>query len=415
MTRAELAFALLQHIELTQPYNSLRGKHIMQSFDGLDMSLGSLPRLSHAKSRSLSAENPTGGKGQGGRATEGIRLLSDGIRQQLDQWYGEGRWPEGSGFDEAREFGVGWKVSPNIMIGPGETVELGRISGSGAIQHIWMMTGSGSPRLKILRMYWDDEEQPSVECPLGDFFASGWGTGGDVSSMPVCVNPKGGLNCYWLMPFRRSARITLENLNDVPIGLFYQIDYTLTDVPDDTAYFHGQFRRVTPVPYKKVYTVLDGVQGQGQFVGVYMCWGTNLAGWWGEGEAKFYLDGDDEFPTICGTGTEDYFCGAAGLSRNDKYVEFNTPYTGLAQVINPHESSNYAGTSSNKMRFGLYRWHIADPIRFEQDFRMTIQALGWDGKMVPLEDDLSSVAFWYQAEPHHPFPALPDKAYLAID
>ena len=385
----------------------------MEKFDGLNMSLGSLPRLSSAKSRSISAENPSGGKGMGGRATEGIRLLSDSMRTQLDEWYGEGNWP--GDFDQARELGIGWKVAPNIMIGPGEVAELGRVNGSGAIQHIWMMTGGGSQRLEILRIYWDDEPEPSVECPLGDFFATGWGGGGEVSSLPVCVNPKGGLNSYWLMPFRRQARITLENQNDCPIGVFYQIDYTLTDVPEDAAYFHAQFRRVNPVSYKDVYTVLDGVRGQGQFVGVYMCWGANMSGWGGEGEAKFYIDGDGEYPTICGTGTEDYFCGAAGFGHNGKYTEFNTPYVGMAQVINPHENYDYFGKSQNKMRFGLYRWHIVDPVRFEEDFRMTIQALGWNGKMVPLEDDLASTAFWYQKEPHTPFPVLPDKQYLAID
>ena len=385
----------------------------MKNFNGLNMSLGSLPRLSPAKTRSLSAENFSGAKGEGGKATEGIRILSNSMQQQIDDWYGEGNWPEG--VDVSRELGMGWKVSPNIMIAPGETAELGIINGSGAIQHIWMTTGSESQRLQILRMYWDNEEQPSVECPLGDFFATGWGNFNEVSSLPICVNPKGGLNSYWLMPFRRHARITLENLNDEPIGVFYQIDYTLTEVPADTAYFHTQFRRMNPVTYKDVYTVLDGVNGQGQFVGIYMCWGTNLAGWWGEGEAKFYLDGDSEFPTICGTGTEDYFCGAGGFGKNDEYIEFNTPYAGLAQVINPNESYAYFGKSPNKMRFGLYRWHIMDPVRFERDFRMTIQALGWNGKMVPLEDDLASAAFWYQTEPHTPFPALPSSEYLVID
>ena len=251
----------------------------MKNFNGLNMSLGSLPRLSPAKTRSLSAENFSGAKGEGGKATEGIRILSNSMQQQIDDWYGEGNWPEG--VDVSRELGMGWKVSPNIMIAPGETAELGIINGSGAIQHIWMTTGSESQRLQILRMYWDNEEQPSVECPLGDFFATGWGNFNEVSSLPKCVNPKGGLNSYWLMPFRRHARITLENLNDEPIGVFYQIDYTLTEVPADTAYFHTQFRRMNPVTYKDVYTVLDGVNGQGQFVGIYMCWGTNLAGWWG--------------------------------------------------------------------------------------------------------------------------------------
>ena len=201
------------------------------------------------------------------------------------------------------------------MVGPGETAGLAQISGGGAIQHIWMYI-AGDPRrrrLDILRMFWDDETHPSVEYPLGDFFASGWGHVGTVNSLPVCVNPNGALDCYWLMPFHRSAKITLENLNDKPIQVFYQIDYTLTDVPKDAAYFHTQFRRANPVPYKHPYAVLDGVIGCGHFVGAYLCWGTSLADWWGEGEAKFHLDGDDEFPTICGTGTEEYFCSAAGF------------------------------------------------------------------------------------------------------
>ncbi len=342
-----------------------------------------------------------------------MRLRSDAMRQQLDRGYGQGKWPADAGLDVARELGVGWKVSPSVMVGPGETLELGNIDGSGAIQHIWM-TGGANQRRDILRMYWDDEQEPSVECPLLDFFASGWGRTGDVCSLPVCVNPSGGLNCYWLMPFRRGARITIENLDDAPAQFFYQIDYTLTDVPDDAAYFHAQFRRVNPLPYKQPYTVLDGVGGRGQFVGVYMCWATNLSGWWGEGEAKFYMDGDDEFPTICSTGTEDYFCGAGGFNRGGKYVPFSTPFAGMPQVINPYESISYFGATPNKMRFGLYRWHIPDPVRFEKDFRMTIQALGWRDKMVPLEDDLSSVAFWYQTEPHMPFPALADKEELEM-
>ena len=331
-------------------------------------------------------------------------------------WYGEGSWSGSGGFDCARELGVGWKVSPSIMVGPGGTADLAQISGGGAIQHIWMYI-AGDPRrrrLDILRMFWDDETHPSVECPLGDFFASGWGHVSTVNSLPVCVNPNGALNCYWLMPFERSAKITLENLNDKPIQVFYQIDYTLTDVPKDAAYFHAQFRRANPVPYKHPYTVLDGVIGCGHFVGTYLCWGTSLAGWWGEGEAKFYLDGDDEFPTIFGTGTEDYFCGAAGFGRNGEYVEFNTPYTGLTQVINPYAKFDYYGTSPTKMRFGMYRWHINDPVRFENNFRMTIKALGWKRKMVLLKDDISSVAFWYQTEPHGTFPKFSDRTCLEV-
>jgi hypothetical protein len=214
------------------------------------------------------------------------------------------------------------------------------------------------------------------------------------------------------MPFRSSARITMENLDEEDMVLYFQIDYTLTDVPSDAAYLHAQFRRSNPLPYMEDYTILDGVSGQGQYVGTYMCWGANSPGWWGEGEIKFFLDGDEEFPTICGTGTEDYFCGSYGFSdpATGEYMEFSTAYAGMPQVIPADEER---GTPR---RFGLYRWHIMDPIRFEQDLRVTIQALGWQsgGRYLPLEDDIASVAYWYQTEPHASFPALPGREGLAI-
>jgi hypothetical protein len=189
----------------------------------------------------------------------------------------------------------------------------------------------------------------------------------------------------------------------------------LTDVPDDAAYFHAQFRRVNPLPYRSVYAIVDGIKGWGHYVGTYMAWGVNNNNWWGEGEIKFFLDGDKDFPTICGTGTEDYFCGSYDFDtkRPDgtvQYTEHTTPYSGLAQVIRGD------GHYDVEQRFGLYRWHIMDPIRFEKDLKVTIQALGWrsGGRYLPLQDDISSVAFWYQQEPHAPFPKLPDKDYLEI-
>jgi len=360
----------------------------MSTFNGLGMHLGNLSRLSSAKTRSISPENFTGEKGKGGMAV-------DGTAQQ-----------------SARDLGQGWKISPCIYIQPGETAVIAEIDEPGAIQHIWM-TPTGHWRYSILRVYWDGQEQPSVECPVGDFFACGWGEYGQVSSLAVCVNPKSGLNSYWEMPFRKSCKITVENIGFEQMTLFYQIDYTLTEVPDDTAYFHAQFRRVNPLPYKDVYTILDGVDGQGQYVGTYMAWGVNNCGWWGEGEIKFFLDGDGEFPTICGTGTEDYFCGSYGFDLGKEkggYREFTTPYAGLPQVIRPD------GLNQSQTRFGLYRWHIADPIRFEQDLRLTIQALGWrsGGRYLPLQDDIASVAYWYQTLPTAPFPQLPDRDYLEV-
>ncbi|MFH1569672.1 MAG: glycoside hydrolase family 172 protein, partial [Gemmatimonadota bacterium] len=279
------------------------------------------------------------------------------------------------------------------------------------IQQIWM-TPTGHWRFAILRIYWDGQEQPSVECPVGDFFACGWGKYAPVVSLPVCVNPGSAFNCYWEMPFRKHCRITMTNIAVEAMTLYYQVNYTLTEVPADAAYFHAQFRRTNPLPYKEVYTILDGVRGQGQYVGTYMAWGVNNTGWWGEGEIKFYLDGDREFPTICGTGTEDYFCGSYNFENREthQYQEFTTPYAGLPQVIRPD------GLYQSQTRFGLYRWHIADPVRFQKDLKVTIQALGWrsGGRYLPLQDDIASVAYWYQTLPAAPFPALPGKDELEV-
>lgn len=356
-------------------------------FNGLGMNMGNLSRLSRAKTRSISPENFSGEKGKGGMATEG------------------------TGKNAARDLGQGWKVSPSVQIKAGQTFEIASIKGPGAIQHIWM-TPTGNNRCNIIRMYWDGEKEPSVECPVGDFFACGWNKFAQVSSLAVNVNPGSGFNCYWEMPFRKSARITMENIDTREMTLYYQVDYTLTEIPADAAYFHAQFRRSNPLQYKTDHVILDGVKGWGQFVGCYMAWGVNNTGWWGEGEIKFFMDGDKEFPTICGTGTEDYFCGSYCFINPDtnQYQEYNTPYAGMPQVIKPD------GKYQSQTRFGLYRWHIMDPVRFEKDLKVTMQALGWrsGGRYLPLQDDISSTAFWYQTEPHAPFPPLPDKDTLEI-
>lgn len=352
---------------------------------GLTADLSNLYRLSNAKTFSISPENLNGAKGHGGTALEG------------------------GASNAARDLGQGWKVNPFVVIKPKQTFVLADIDGQGAIQHIWM-TPTGTWRFSILRMYWDDEKDPSVEVPVGDFFAMGWGVYSRLSSLAVCVNPGSAFNSYWPMPFRKRAKITLENLDDKAMVIYYQIDYTQTQVPKDAAYFHAQFRRVNPLPYKDVYTILDNVKGKGQYVGTYLAYGVHNNGWWGEGEIKFYMDGDKAFPTINGTGTEDYFGGSYNFENQEKkqYEEFTSPYSGLIQVIKPD------GLYKTQQRFGLYRWHIADPVRFDTDLRVTIQALGWraGGRYLPLQDDISSVAFWYQTEPHASFPPLPDKDHL---
>lgn len=351
-------------------------------------SMDSLPLTTQARSRSITAENLTGEKGEGGMATEGERARA------------------------ASDLGQGWKISPGIEIQPGQTFTIARIEGPGAIEHIWMTLG-GQWRLAILRVYWDGEEQPSIEVPVGDFFASAFGQYDQISSLAVCDDPRSGLNSYWRMPFRRSAKVTIENLNENALKMAFQIDYELTDVPAQAAYFHAQFRRVNPLPYKTDYVILDGVKGQGQYVGTYLVWSPHNGGWWGEGELKFFLDGDQKFPTLVGTGTEDYFGGSydfdVGEPPDVQYHGFSSPYSGL-------QVDRTDGHYRSQQRFGMYRWHIADPIRFEHDLRVTVQALGWgsDGRYLPLQDDIASVAFWYQIEPHAPFPKLPTRDVLEI-
>jgi len=357
-------------------------------FNGLGVNLGNLSRLSNAQSRSISPENLTGEKGKGGMATEGTNARA------------------------ARDLGQGWKISPSVDIKPGETFTMADIKGPGAIQQIWM-TPTGDWRKSILRIHWDGQEQPSVECPVGDFFCMGWGKYAQLSSLAVCVNPGSAFNCYWEMPFRKRCRMTMTNIGEQPMRLYYQVNYTLTDVPEDAAYFHAQFRRANPLPYKQDYSIVEGIKGKGHYVGTYLAWGVHNTGWWGEGEIKFFMDGDTQFPTICGTGTEDYICGSYNFENREKqqYQEFSTPYSGLHQVVRPD------GVYQSQQRFGMYRWHIPDPVRFESDLRVTIQALGWrkDGRYLPLQDDIASVAFWYQTLPTAPFPALPDRDGLEVN
>ncbi len=368
---------------------------IAQKFNGLDLNMGNLYRTSDAKTRSISPENFNGEKGKGGMATTG------------------------TGAGPSRELGQKWKVSPSVVIKHGTTFTIAEIDGPGAIQHIWM-TPTGNWRYSIIRFYWDDETTPSVEAPVGDFFCMGWGKYAPVTSLAVVVNPGSGFNCYWPMPFHKKCRITMENIDNVDMVLYYQVDYTLTEVPKDAGYFHAQFRRVNPLPFKKDYVLVDSIRGKGHYVGTYLAYGSNKNGWWGEGEIKFFMDGDTDFPTINGTGTEDYFNGAYDFDSQTKniagveeshYTEFSGPYTGLPQVIRGDGHYEIA------QRFGLYRWHILDPIRFDKDLKVTIQDLGWhaDGRYLPLQDDIASVAFWYQVEPHNPFPKLPAKDQLEVN
>ena len=380
-------------------------------FDGLHCNLSTLSLLSKAQTRSICAENRSGERAGGARELPAVDEAGN---------------PTGA----ARDLGQGWKVHPSDTIPSGQTLVLADIEGPGCIQQIWM-TPTGDYRTTILRIYYDGQDQPSVECPVGDFFASAYtsfNTYAPINSLAVCVNPGNAFNCYWPMPFRKNIKITMENIDPVDDArVYYQINYALNEVPEDAAYFHAQFRRTNPLPYGEVYTLLDGIGGQGHYAGTYMAWGLNNNGWWGEGEIKFYLDDDSDprhsdgrqvagstgFPTICGTGTEDYFCGSYNFENKStkQYQEYTTAYAGVPHIVRPD------GVYGANTRFSMYRWHITDPIRFSEKLKVTIQALGWQkhGRFLPLQDDIASVAYWYQTLPTAAFPQLPDADGLAIN
>jgi len=342
-------------------------------------------------SRSISAENPDGKIGFGGQ--------------------------------EASNLGKGRKGRPQITLPQGESVCIADIEGPGIIRHIWCTVGQHTKngdfvlRNLIVRMYWDNEKEPSVEVPLGDFFCCGFGTKCEVNSIPITVAPVGGFNVYWPMPFGKHARITIENQHCEDVkGFYYAIDYTLEEaIPSDAGYFHAQWRRTNTNAAGEDHVILDGVKGKGQYMGTFFALAALGRYWWGEGELKFYMDGDTEFPTICGTGIEDYFGGAwcywkpdEDDLRNHHIATYSTPFLGYHyhSVLADRTIRNYSRESVPC--HGLYRWHILDPIRFTEDLKVTAQAIGHnDFELFERTDDISSVAYWYQQETHAKFPELP--------
>ncbi|MFG1796110.1 glycoside hydrolase family 172 protein [Nocardia sp. NPDC049149] len=327
-------------------------------------------RLDGARTRSISAENPTGAPGAGGRATEG------------------------TGAHAARFLGQGWKVSPSIILPDGETATLADVSGPGVVRHWWLTTDRAVLGAMTVRVYWDGRPEPAIEVPLGDLFCNGLGELTLVDSEMIVVNPAGGLNSYWPMPFRTHARITLENSSGRNVPVYYQITYDEQEVPANAGYLHATWARSAPLGSPAIHTLMDTTPGPGRYVGTYLTIRPGAPGWWGEGEFKFYLDGDTDFPTICGTGTEDYFGGAWNFDLGGGvYRRYSTAYLGLPQVIPADQ------IYQPDQRFGMYRWHVRDPICFDRDVRVTVQALGWQGDAyLPLVDaDIASTAWWYQA------------------
>lgn len=355
----------------------------------LNSTLSTLPYLIEGESRSLNAENPNGEKAAGGRASGPL--------------------------------GVGRKGRAFISLEPGETATLADIRGAGMIQHIWMtvtdQTESGPYVLRdlVLRMYWDGEQTPSVEVPLGDFFCNGFGARALVNSLPITVVPRGGMNSYFPMPFADGARIEVTSEHPQTIrAFFFQIDFLKLDaLPPGTGTFHAQWRRSRTTNLREDYVILDGVRGDGQYVGTYLGVAALERYWWGEGEFKFFLDGDNEWPTICGTGIEDYFGGAWAFQDRDGHTgevrvhTFSTPYLGYPFYSREDETRGNPYSRDALPMHGMYRWHVLDPIRFRQDLKVTVQQIGHQGSsLFERSDDVCSVAYWYQREPHAAFPSF---------
>ena len=358
-------------------------------------SMEQMPFLRQGKSRAINAENRTGEKGKAGMA--------------------------------ASDLGQGRKGSPCLKeIMPGDTVTLADIDGCGIINHIWVTTDYKTSdadcfllRDIVLRMYWDGEAEPSVEVPLGDFFCCGFGQTYAVHSQPVAVLPRRGFNAYFPMPFRRRARITIENQHKNPIReFFYQIDYNLyEDLPENTACFHAQWRRQPITEKANDYTILDGVTGKGVYVGTCLQIQTLERYWWGEGEVKFYIDNDEVFPTICSTGLEDYFGGSwsfAKYSENGRMTEdtYSTAYMGYPFYSRDDDMLKIPYNNKAFPRFlAFYGFLFPDPFFFEENIKVTVQQIGASYKgLFERQDDYTSVAYWYQSEPHHLFPKLAEAA-----
>jgi hypothetical protein len=279
-------------------------------------------------------------------------------------------------------------------IAPGETLELGKIEGHGRITHIWFTIAANSPdhlRELVFRIYWDGAEKPAVESPLGDFYGLGFGKYVEYKSAPIAIGGSMALNCYWPMPFAKGARLTMTNEGSEPVNnCYFNIDYRLDDKPEqEIRYFHTQYRQAYPVPKGEDYLVLQ-TEGSGHYVGCFLSVMANSNGWWGEGNDKFYVDGSTK-PTIEGTGSEDYYCGAWDFQH-----AFWNPYHGVPYYDNKEKGGEKRGILNT-----CYRWHLLDPVPFRSSLRFTLEhgRSGPDNDRKPLRNHYSSIAYYYVDHP----------------
>lgn len=354
-----------QHSDVTAPVNTAAANALDQVYL-LDSPL---------QSRSISFENPTGAVGSGGQA--------------------------------ASPLGVGRKGSPARLLAPGQEIELANIKGAGTIRHIWATTFPVPEFLRgaVIRFYWEGQEHPSVEAPLGDFFGFAHGKAIAYESAVHSVGEKAGMNTWLPMPFSKSARVTITNELPQPMPFFYQIDYTHGEQhADDIGRLHVNFARQNPTRKAQDFTLLEKRQGRGRYLGTVIGVRPSDDNWWGEGEMKAFIDGDQDFPTINGSGAEDYVGLSWGLQQNA------FQYNGASWVEN--------GDTTTTGRISMYRWHVLDPILWKEDIRITIQQIGHNGNapttfeaylgdLYEREDDWSAATFWYESIPSAPLPTMP--------
>ena len=321
-------------------------------------------------SRSISFENPTGAPGEGGKAESNL--------------------------------GVGRKGSPARTVKPDSMFVLCDIKGPGTIRHIWMTTSRDPENLRsiVIRVYWDGQEHPSIECPVGDFMGFAHGRVMPYQSAVHSCGQNAGMNIWLPMPFTKRAYITFTNEGARDIPLFYQIDYTTGDThPADVGRLHCLFRRENPTALTRDFTILPERTGKGRYIGAVLGIRYEDRNWWGEGEIKIYMDGDTAFPTICGTGSEDYVCLSYGVQQ--------TPFLYNGCSLLDHDRGFVS----------MYRWHLPDPVFWETDCRITIQQIGWSTEVMKekgsglyeRQDDWSAAAFWYEPVPSAPLPEMPGR------
>ncbi len=326
-------------------------------------------------------------EGRSMRATSTFRQGSDGK-------YDSKAFPKGDLEERSN--------SDNFRVAPGATHVLMDVKGPGTITHMWMTflgpeiqdwakSGSANHQEMLLRIYWDGSKRPAIEAPVGDFFANGFGKRSEVISLPVLVEDADSYNCFWNMPFRKSARVEIVNQSEKPINLlYYNIDWIKKDrISNDTPYFYAQYRQEYPVQHGKDYVILD-TKGKGHYVGTVLNVRTRSPMWFGEGDEKIYVEGEDH-ASIWGTGTEDYFLSAWGLKKTSTPY-FGVPYFDQWGIVGGHTSA--------------YRWHLNDPIVFQKGLKVTMEHFGWmspdenpkgvTNSWNEREDDYSSVAYWYQ-------------------